>query len=215
MDVSPNPKNLIDEIDVGHAPGDQAINLLQHSIDIPLAILIPEQRLVAERTGPWTAAGKLNLSSPAFASKNVVPVKMTLYLVIVKTQGAKVSHVGHCTRECDVFSIDRLPATSLNGRPRCVSEFWQDLIRFSAKNDVAIKFSESGGRRRRSMGSDRDLNGSALQIFEPLPRNPQFGRGTSPKQVRRRSGNNQEVRHEFCKLCSHFRQSQAIGMRID
>src|SRR5690348_16748880 len=58
-------KNLIDEIDVLHSALDQRVDLLKQSFHTAFTKLVAEQSLVAEGTGPWAAARKLQLRADA------------------------------------------------------------------------------------------------------------------------------------------------------
>src|SRR5437764_8303908 len=58
-------EDLINEVDILHAPADQGIHLLQDRLYMALAEFIAKQSLVAEGTGPGASARKLQLCSNA------------------------------------------------------------------------------------------------------------------------------------------------------
>ena len=74
-----------------------------------------------------------------------------------------------------------------------MGKFGQKLIRFTAKYDIAIQFAKSRGGRRRRVWADCDFDSTAFQSPEPLLRNAQFWRRASPKEIRRRSWNDEKI----------------------
>src|SRR5215831_4889163 len=63
--VLSNTKDLVDEIDVLNAAGNQRVHFLEHRIHGALAEFVAEQRLVAESASPRAAASKFQLSAQA------------------------------------------------------------------------------------------------------------------------------------------------------
>ena len=63
VNIASYPENLIYEVDVRDASRNQGIDFLQNGVHIALAILVAEQRLVAERAGPRTSSGKLEFGA--------------------------------------------------------------------------------------------------------------------------------------------------------
>jgi hypothetical protein len=86
-------EDLVNPIDVINSTRNERVHFLQYGIDIPLPELISEQSLVAECARPRAATRKFQLSTPARTMEYVVPMRMQLDWIILKTQRAEFLHV--------------------------------------------------------------------------------------------------------------------------
>jgi hypothetical protein len=118
-------------------------------------------------------------------------------------------HVRDTQLWADVLAFVAVPAATYNLTPRFYSKPSESLVRLATEDDIATQLSQSCSRCGGGMRTYSYLHAFATQRMKPFLRNPQFRRGASPKQVGRRSRNNQEIRIEV----SYFR-SDLIGGEI-
>src|SRR6185312_12528515 len=126
-------EDLVDKVDVFHAPADQRIHFTKNGIHTALAEFVAEQRLIAEAAGPGAAAGELEFRAESVVLReDMMPVMMGFHRIIVESERAKGAHVRHTERRAYMAALICRVAAACDLIPGGVSKQRDGLIRFSA-----------------------------------------------------------------------------------
>src|SRR5262249_51661421 len=138
-----------------------------------------------------------------------------LYAVIAKIQWTQGLHICHTELPADVNAVLNLEAAALNLAPRLKSKLRNGLVGFTAQGDITFRLAHGGGRRGRRMRSAGYCYGPRTQSLNPLHGYAKLGRRTTPKKIRRRRRNNQEMRLKSPKATAGFFHCEIVSLSID
>jgi hypothetical protein len=190
-------EDLVDEVEVGDALRDQAVDLGQQEVEVAAAVLVAEVELGAEGAGVGAAAGGLDLG--AGAARRRVEAVVVVGMARDEAVGpCERGMVGEAAGPGAAVGAERAAvapggAADRGGLAR-VGELGDRLLGLAAQHDVGAELGERGAGRRRAVRADRDGSTAAAgQRAQEGRGHAQLGRRAAPEEVGGRGGHHRHV----------------------
>src|SRR5690242_10109543 len=145
----------------------------------------------------------------------MMAVIMEFDRIIVKVERSQRLHIGDAKIRADVFPVLVAPAAAGDILPRRGGQLRKGLVWLTAQDHFAAGFAQCGSRRRRWMRTDGHMGPASAESTEPLLRDSQLWRRTTPEQIRRRSRDYQEIGIEIANPGSNVDGAEILNLGVD